>query len=158
MLILYAISILTFFAVLWAALAFARHIKSKSYSKSEQQKLSIVPRQTEFRQHLYSAAVTETPQIRHNDLHQSVRDITANKSWNMPPKSTQAKRSVVQLPRIGSPSRQSTRKPPQAARHGAMAFIDPAYFNKDSGDLTDPYQPPRIRSNEARETISSRRY
>ena len=30
------------------------------------------------------------------------------------------------------------RKPPQSARYGRMELLDPAYFNKDLGDLTDP--------------------
>lgn len=155
--ILFAISILCFFAIVWAALAFARHIKAGSVRRNDRQELSILSPQPEFRQHLYAAAESDTPRARPDDLHQRVRDITANKSWNMPPRSDYSRRSTVQLPRIGSrDQKQSTRKPPQAARHGAMAFLDSAYFSKDAGDLTDPYQPPKIRANES--NISTKRY
>ena len=47
------------------------------------------------------------------------------------------------------PVRISTaRKSPQPARYGPMELLDSAYFNKDMGDLTDPYQPPRLRAND----------
>lgn len=139
--ILYAISILCFFAILWAALSFARHIKASSRRIPAQHEFSIAPPQSNFRQILYVATETEAQsRIRHSDLHQQVRDITANKIWNMPPKSAPSKRNIGELPRVHSPKQQPSRKPPQSARHGAMAFLDPAYFNKDSGDLTDPYQ------------------
>ncbi len=157
--ILFAISILCFLAIAWAAIAFARHIKASSVRHKHHREASIVPRQNEFRQHLYSAVQSEGPQPRHSDLHQNVRDITANKSWNMPKKSTHSNRSIVMLPRVEpTKQHQPARKPPQSARHGAMALLDPAYFNKDSGDLTDPYQTPRVRANDGTRTTSSKRY
>jgi hypothetical protein len=156
--ILLAISILCFFAIAWAAISFARHIKASSLRRNIQSQIPALPAQIEFRQHLYAAAQDESPRIRQSALHQNVRDITANKSWSMPPKSAHFNRSIVQVPRINRERQQlAARKSPQSANHGSMALLDPAYFNKDSGDLTDPYQVPRVRANDGNRTLSTRR-
>jgi hypothetical protein len=88
-------------------------------------------------------------------LNQSVHDIAANKQWILPSHPVRTMRLPVQ--RIGrSRTTESalplltSRKPPQPASHtGVVHRLDPAYFNKDLGDLTDPYQPsPRLRATE----------
>jgi hypothetical protein len=156
--ILFAISILCFLAIAWAAISFARHIKATTFRVSEHQSAAIIPAKSDFQHHLYAAASAESLRPRHSDLHQNVRDITANKSWNLPPKAVQTKR-LGHLPRVEPVQQQQiARKPPKPARHGEVALLDPAYFNKDSGDLTDPYQSPRVRANDGNRTISSRRY
>jgi hypothetical protein len=157
--ILFAISILCFFAIAWAAISFARHIKASSIRRSTKLSPPAPAAHNEFREHLYAALQEDPTRIRQHDLRQNVRDITANKSWNMPPKSAHFNRSIVQVPRVESPKpRQSSRKTPQSARHGTMALLDPAYFNKDSGDLTDPYQAPRVRANDGNKPQLNRRY
>jgi hypothetical protein len=83
-------------------------------------------------------------------LHQSVQDITANKQWSMPPQPTRTRRLQVfpaPLENSTSGSNIALRKPPQATRHGNMELIDSAYFSKDLGDLTDPYEPHRLSVN-----------
>jgi hypothetical protein len=84
-------------------------------------------------------------------LRQSVRDITANKQWSMPPQSTRTRRLHLFPggPANSAPtSNTALRKPPQGARHGNMELINPAYFSKDLGDLTDPYEPHRLSVND----------
>jgi hypothetical protein len=83
-------------------------------------------------------------------LHQSVQDITANKQWSMPPQPTRTRRLQVFPAPLENPTSGSNialRKPPQATRHGNMELIDSAYFSKDLGDLTDPYEPHRLSVN-----------
>jgi hypothetical protein len=75
----------------------------------------------------------------------------------MPPKPGLPRRRTIQFVEP-SEKIQEMRKPPQPARHGAMALLDPVYFNKDAGDLTDPYQPPRVRANDGNKAISPKRY
>jgi hypothetical protein len=162
--LLLAISMLSFVAVLWAAIAFARHIKA-----SRIQDKSVAPQQQPtFKHHLLSIREpvfqpeAPPPRIRQTSLNQSVRDITANKQWSLPPQPNRLQRLPLRRPEAADsasarpPSTQpssttpskSTRKPPQAARNGRLTLLDPAYFNKDMGDLTDPYEPPRVRSND----------
>ncbi|WP_213806756.1 hypothetical protein [Granulicella sp. dw_53] len=164
---LLAISILSFLGVVWVAIAFAKHIK-----RGPRPKLSIVPatRSTlprpDFKQHLFAAPeiaalspaaprIALTPEApvqrtRIAELNQSVRDIAANKQWSMPPQPTRAQRTIVhrvEPPKSMLVPNTDLRKPPQPTRHGNMELLDPTYFNKDMGDLTDPYQPPRLHAN-----------
>jgi hypothetical protein len=168
--ILFAISVLSFVAVLWAAIAFARHIKVKA---SRIEDTSVAPQQPTFKQHLLSIREPvlqpepTPPRLRHTPLNQSVHDITANKQWSLPPQPNRLQRlslplrraktadSALTKPSSTQPSR-SNRKPPQAARNGRLTLLDPAYFNKDMGDLTDPYEPPKIRSNDRSRSDSFR--
>ncbi|CAN5469319.1 hypothetical protein BH10ACI4_BH10ACI4_25290 [soil metagenome] len=172
---LFAISVLCFLGILWAVLAFARHIKA-TQMHAVYRSPSILQLQTtvepvllsDFRQHFLAAAeaapvrptmlhgtlpqpVTAfAPRSRGNDLHQSVHEIAANKQWTLPVHPLR-----LPLRRVGRGQQSDAaisllaeRKPPQpASRHGVVQRIDPAYFNKDLGDLTDPYQPPRLRAN-----------
>ena len=147
--ILFAISVLCFFGILWAAIALARHIRS-----IQSQNLSGISLQPDFKHHLFSAPET-FPSI-HTPLHQSVRDITANKQWTLPPQPVRMRRSSgwgVEPARIAP----VVRKSPQPARYGPMELLDSAYFNKDMGDLTDPYQPPRLRANDRNRQGSPKR-
>lgn len=137
--ILFAISILCFLAVLWAALAFARHIKRAARRNAP----PAVATQS-FSQVFAAAAAdpSPSPRTRAPQPQQSAHDISAGKHWDMPPKLSVLRRRT--LTPIQQPAPE-TRKPPQSARHGKLTLLDPAYFNKDAGDLTDPHQSPRSR-------------
>jgi hypothetical protein len=50
------------------------------------------------------------------------------------------------------------RKGPQASHRGTSERIDWAYFNKDLGDLTDPYETRRIRANSGNKATAPKRY
>ena len=160
--ILFAISMLSFVAALWAAIAFARHIKVKA---SRIEDTSVAPQQPTFKHHLLSIREpvfqpeATPPRVRQTPLNQSVHDITANKQWSLPPQPNRLQRLPLPLPRAkaadsasATPSSTtpstSNRKPPQPSRNGRLTLLDPAYFNKDMGDLTDPYEPPKVRSND----------
>jgi hypothetical protein len=160
--ILFAISVLCFVGVAWAAIAFARHIKA-----GQHQNASFIPSPADFRRQLLAAAQRPSPgegfedrrpvltvhnsesapaHSRSTSLNQSVHDIGANKQWLMPPQPTRTHRHhAYSAGAEGPPFTVSTlRKQPQPARHGTIELLDPAYFNKDLGDLTDPYEPPRF--------------
>jgi hypothetical protein len=146
--ILFVISVLCFVGILCAAIALARHIRSSRLRPDSD--LSIVPSQSDFKQHLFSASEdssTHAAITRPNPIHQSVSDITANKQWTLPPQPARMRRptSPPEQPVRIAPA---ARKSPQPARYGPMELLDSAYFNKDMGDLTDPYQPPRLRAND----------
>jgi hypothetical protein len=145
--ILFAISVLCFLGILWAAIALARHIRSS--------RLRDDPgvSQPDFKHHLFSASETPSAIIRPNPIHQSVHDITANKQWSLPPQPARMRRPPTQR---DEPVR-IARKSPQPARYGPMELLDSAYFNKDMGDLTDPYQPPRLRANDRSQPGPTRR-
>jgi hypothetical protein len=152
--ILFAISVLCFVGILLAAIALARHIRSSRLRRESD--LSIVP---DFKQHLFSASegsATHGAITRPNPIHQSVSDITANKQWTLPPQPIRMRRppsppdQPVRIPPTG-------RKSPQPARYGPMELLDSAYFNKDMGDLTDPYQPPRLRANDRNQSGPTKR-
>jgi hypothetical protein len=64
-----------------------------------------------------------------------VQTITAKKSWNTPSQTVEIHPAPEANPTLGA------RKSPQPA-HAVTAGserVDWAYFNKDFGDLTDPY-------------------
>ncbi len=90
--------------------------------------------------------VSETTRsTRQTVLQQSVHDITASKQWMLPPQAVHMGRLPVRAVE-GGEGVSAMRKPPQSARYGRMELLDPAYFNKDLGDLTDP-QPSNLRVN-----------
>ena len=100
--ILFAISVLSFVAVLWAAIAFARHIKVKA---SRIEDTSVAPQQPTFKQHLLSIREpvfqpeATPPRVRQTPLNQSVHDITANKQWSLPPQPNRLQRLPLPLRR-----------------------------------------------------------
>jgi hypothetical protein len=162
--ILFAISVLCFAGVLWAALAFARHVKGNQLRGRV-----AAPSQTDFKERFLSIIETTppmqivperssetTPSTRQAVLHQSVHDITANKQWALPPQAVHMDRLPVHTVGAGE-GVSAMRKPPQSARHGRMELLDPAYFNKDLGDLTDP-QPSNLRVNDRSRSNSSKRH
>jgi hypothetical protein len=149
--ILFAIALLCFVWILWTAIAFARHVKARhnltealSEIKPDRHGHHVTPATSPS-----TLSIAPAPENRFS-LHQSVRDITANKQWAFPPRSIRMERLPIQ--RV--PARKASsppRKQPQPARHGPLELLDPAYFNRDMGDLTDPYQPqPPARANSRR--------
>jgi hypothetical protein len=139
--ILFAISILCSLTVVWAGIAVVRNIRS-----SRKQKSTSAPAQHDFAYHLFSASDDVEPR---SVTPQSISDITAKKSWNRPPDLVTVRprpehRSPIN--RYVAESLEGRRKLPQAA-HPSSDRLDWAYFNKDSGDLTDPYESPRIQAN-----------
>jgi hypothetical protein len=164
--ILLAITIICVFALMWVTLAIARHIgASRTVDRWNSDDMpSIVPhielyqvseptaweqRPTKFKQELIAATQIDV-RGRQSEVHQNVRDISANKSWTMPEKPLTSrlltKEQVVQSRMTGGQT-ETSRRPSQPLRRGLIHRLDPAYFNKDAGDLTDPYELPRTGTN-----------
>jgi hypothetical protein len=164
--ILLAISIICVFALIWVTLAIAKHIgASRTVDRWNSDDMpSIVPhidpyqvskptaweqRPPKFKQELIAATQVDV-RVRQNEVHQSARDISANKSWTMPAKPLTSRlltREQMVQSRMTGEQTETSRKPPQPLRRGLIHRLDPAYFNKDAGDLTDPYELPRTGTN-----------
>jgi hypothetical protein len=165
--ILFAITVLCFAGIIWAALVFARHIKATNSHRAS--KPVIVPKLTpipvsvrtqifqpiqhDFRHHFLTApADVPARNTREIPLNQSVHDIAANKQWTLPPHATRIHRlplrTVAAAVVNAAPSAPPERKPPQPARYGRLERLDPAYFNKDMGDLSDPHPSNNLRAND----------
>jgi hypothetical protein len=136
---LFIISVLCFLVLIGAGIAIARRIylgPKRGHATS--------PSQHEFAQHLFAAAEDGPMRSSRPVRQQNVRDIAANKSWNSPP----AAMHILPASEPDSFSLgQERRKAPKAAHHGASKRLDWKYFKKDAGDLSDPYQPRRLRTN-----------
>ena len=148
--ILFAISIVCFVALVWAGVAIARHIAAG-------RKGGRTPTQSQgdFAHHLFAATEnreTRRPRAVHP---QTMQDVAARKGWNSTPASIEIHPANEQG---ASPSVQGQRKSPQTSRHGAPERLDWAYFNKDAGDLTDPYQTRPSRTNSGGKATSPKRY
>ena len=160
MYILYAISALCFLALLLAAIAIARHVRSNRGTDRNS------PRsQHNFAQSLVAAASDQNSRIPRNAPQQTVKQVLARKSWNQsqpeavtirpdPDAQLAYEQGTVELfaGRI-----ETSRKPPQSAHHRGWKRLDWAYFNKDLGDLSDPYQTPRLRANSGDRSTSPER-
>jgi hypothetical protein len=148
--ILFAISIVCFIALVWAGIAMARHIAAGH-------KGGRTPMQShgDFAHHLFAA--TENREMRQpRAVHpQTVRDVAARKGWNSSPASIEIHPANEQS---ATPSVQRRRKSPQTSHHGTPERLDWAYFNKDAGDLTDPYQTRRFRANSGARATSPKHY
>lgn len=82
---------------------------------------------------------------------QSIKEITANKAWNSPS-------SLVEIPPVdGQLAMIGRRKSPQSEHHVAEERLDWAYFNKDYGDLSDPYPSRPFRARSGAKSTSIRR-
>ena len=147
--ILFAISILCFIALLWAGFAIARHI----HLGHKRPRVDGSSRR-DFAHHLYTAA-SET-RVPRAVRHQSVQDVTARKSWNA------AAPAAVQIPPSFDEDRAGTmdgrRKSPQSSHSHTPERLDWVYFNKDAGDLSDPYQTRHARRASSSRATSTRRY
>lgn len=147
--ILFAISILCFSALLRAGFAIARHIRF-----DRNRRRINAPSHSDFARHLYAAASeTRTPRA---VRHQSVHDVTARKSWNT------AMPASVQIPPSFDENRTGTmdgrHKSPKSSHADAPERLDWVYFNKDAGDLSDPYQPRHGQRASGIQATSTKRY
>ncbi len=175
--VLLAISIICVAALVWVTLAIARHIRASriadrwnsddipsivSHIDPYQAPQTTIRKQPlpEFRQELIAAAQVDI-RVRQSDLHQTARDISANKSWTMPPRPLKPRlltREPVFQSVMTNRQTETDRKLPQASRRGVMRRLDQAYFNKDAGDLTDPYELPRTGTHTASERTNRSRH
>jgi hypothetical protein len=161
MYILFAISAFCFFALLLAAVAIARHVRSNREAGRKP-----FPSQRDFAEHLFAAANDQNSRMPRTQPQQTVRQVLAKKSWNQPrpevvtirpdsdPQLAYNQRAVESFGGRIEPSR----KPPQTAHQKEWRRLDWAYFNKDLGDLSDPYQTPRLRANSGDRSTSSERF
>jgi hypothetical protein len=155
---LFAISILAFLILFTAGVAIVRHIRIGRSVASPQTR-------RDFAQHLLLA--TEDPPTPNAVTHrlrslpsQTIHEITANKSWNHPTETILLRPDpTAQLSfhqeTIGPV--EGRRKSPQSAHYNSPERLDWAYFNKDLGDLTDPYQTPRLQANSRNNATSPKR-
>ena len=150
MLILFAISIACFIALVWAGVAITRHI-----AVGHKGGRTVKEFHGDFAFHLFAA--TEIGETRHPRAvrPQTMRDVAARKGWNSAPASIEIHPAHEEN---ASSSMQGRRKSPQTSHHGAPERLDWAYFNKDAGDLTDPYQTRRFRATSGTRATSSKRY
>lgn len=148
--ILFAISVLCCIALILAAAAATRHIR---VSRAEKGLLTEPSRGAEDltsgRRHLTSRHSRPAPS-------QTMRQILGDKSWNQP------LASVTKHPGPSTRLFQSTqydirgqRKSSQASPRGNRP--DWAHFNKDLGDLSDPYEASRLRASSERSATSTKR-
>jgi len=94
------------------------------------------PPEPSFGQHFNAAAQYGSVRTPRLVPHQSLQAITAKKGWNTPSQVVEIHPAPPELnPALGA------RKAPQPARpvSGTSERVDWAHFNKDFGDLTDPY-------------------
>ena len=148
--ILFAISIICFVALVWAGIAIARHIAA-----GHKDGLTTKQSHGDFAHHLFAATEnreTRRPRAVHP---QTVQDVAARKGWNSTPPSVEIHPSNDQS---DAPIVQGRRKSPQTSHPSGTERLDWAYFNKDAGDLTDPYQTRRFRANSGAGTTSPKRY
>lgn len=144
--ILFAISIFSFLVLIVAGVAIVQHIR-------EGYKGNAIPSDSrhDFSYHFLRAvddADLQPPQMYRQ---QSVHEIAAKKLWNSPS-------AVVEISPSGEPrSLPGRRKAPQTERSGVEGRLDWAYFNKDYGDLRDPYQSRRFRVRPGAKSTSNRR-
>jgi hypothetical protein len=131
--ILFAISILSFLVLVAAGVAITRHVR-----QSHRRARMSAQAPSEFSEHLFRAAADRDAGLPSMVRHQSVKEIAAHKTWNTPSK-------LVEIAPTGEGPLFGKRKAPRPARPAAEERLDWAYFNKDYGDLTDPYQSRRIR-------------
>ncbi len=146
--ILFTISILCFLVLVWAGIAIARQIHL-----GHKRGAAPTSSQTSFAQHLITAAeATRSPRP---VPQQTLKDVAARKGWNSSP-------AAVQIEPVhdpdAAPPMQGRRKSPKASHYGTSERLDWEYFNKDAGDLTDPYQPRRLRANSGISATSPKRF
>jgi hypothetical protein len=152
--LLFAISIICFLALVWAVVTIARHIAAGHKARTAAQS------QGDFAHHLFAATENREERRPRAVPPQTVRDVAARKSWNTAPASIEIQPANEESATSSVQERpvQGRRKAPQTSHHGAAERLDWAYFNKDAGDLTDPYQTRPSRANSGARTTSPNRY
>lgn len=146
--ILFAIAMVSFLVVVVAALVIVRHVRAGH----RRGKAAVAAQSHQnFSQHLFNAATVHETRVPLSVRQQSVKEITANKTWNSPS-------NLVEIPPVdGQLTMIGRRKSPQSAEPTTDERLDWAYFNKDYGDLSDPYPSRPIRARSGAKRISTRR-
>lgn len=144
--ILFVLSIASLLILVWVGIALARHLRANRQPSTT---LSLLQRD-DFAQHLFEAAEVENSPEPRKVPYQTVQDIAAKKSWNQAPGAvtippTQELRS--DSPQPADEPHPPNRKPPQTSRRVGSERLDWAYFNKNRGELTAPYQTQGIQAN-----------
>jgi hypothetical protein len=144
--ILFAISIFSFLVLVIAGIAIVRHIR-ESHTKVK----NSPGMQHDFSQHFLHAVSDPALQAPQMYRQQSVQEITAKKLRDAHSKLVEISPTGERRPVF------ERRKPPQATRPGVEERLDWAYFNKDYGDLRDPYPSRRFRARPDAKSTSNRR-
>ena len=142
---LFAISIICFLVAVWAGVAVVRRIRA-----GQQPDRTSSSRRIDFSQHLYSAVEDQNSIEPRKFPYQTLRDITAKKSWNQLSDAVPARSNhqmQTDLQHSVSEELPLERKPPQSSHRVGSERLDWTYFNKDLGNLTDLHQTPRLRAN-----------
>jgi|SRR5215469_1304340 len=144
--ILFAISIVSFLVFALAGVAIIRHIRM-----GHKHEMSASRPQPDFSQHLFRATENRDVRLPQEVRFQSVKEIAANKTWNAPSK-------LVEIPPAPGQISLGKRKGPQSARPETGERLDWAYFNKDYGDLSDPYESRPVRAKSGAKSTLNRRF
>lgn len=132
---LFAISMLSFAALLWVVLAFARRLKAARVIATQP---SGTPPRGNFRHHFVTALQHRSAPD--TSLNQSLADIAAHKVWDLPSEQRKGGRRQPKASATLSIN-PDLKKPPAPASYPELKRVDWACFSKDPGDLTDPFQP-----------------
>jgi hypothetical protein len=131
-LILFIMSVVCFLALIGAAVAMVRHVRSRRQSE-----WVAAPPQPGFDRHLYAAVKYGSARRMRQIPQQRVESITAKKAWNAPSEAVEIHPAMEEQPDAGR------KKSPQRASRGSAHYssnrMDWTHFNKDYGDLTDPH-------------------
>ncbi len=124
---LFFISVACFFALFVAALAIARHVRiERTHRKKDREDVQrIDPR------------ARDRPSLLRREATQSVQNLSQVKEPDW--------RFLVSDAHEEELSRR-LRKPPVSTHADRLQRLNLTHFNKDPGDLSDPYQPPTTRA------------
>jgi hypothetical protein len=153
--LLFAISLVSFCALFWAVLAAARHLRARRERRGtplQQGRLTEIFEAGEFREprslRLVQNLVQDVIKPRAQQLEEALRESSfASTREDIRPQPPIAPRPRILKPAAAVRPQQTIfverRKGPQSARPAAVERrADWALYNKDLGDLTDPYTQP----------------
>ena len=163
--ILFAITALCLFVLIWAGVAIRRHIRAAARERAErkEQTPALQAVEAELRNQLrterteagYFGSISDPQPGRHiSRTRQAVRDSAIREAAveNVPVvevtyAAPEPLPEPVHTAEVTEPTAQAapteSRKPPISINGGKVERMDWAHFNKDLGDLSDPYQVPR---------------
>jgi hypothetical protein len=166
--ILYAITVLCVIVLLWAGLAIRRHIAASARQRAERQERppAKVVIEVELKHELRTAhvekgffgSISDPQPGRHtiSRTRQAVRESAIREAVTAvpifatlapePAKITEAPQPEAAVESHEAYVPAELRKPPIAIHNTGFERLDMAQFNKDLGDLSDPYQIPRTAS------------
>jgi hypothetical protein len=154
--LLFAISLVSFCALFWAVLAAARHLRAKRERRVrplQQGRLTEIFETGEFREprslRLVQNLVQDVVKPRPQQLEESPSASSLREDVHAPQPSAQPVAPRPMILKSAAPVRPAQtifverRKGPQSVRPAAVERrADWALYNKDLGDLTDPYTQP----------------